>query len=100
MTSTNATVSTGDVSGRYLSTGVTQGQCYKDCKALPGSRGCQYQQTSCFVGDCIGDCFGFTENVIRSDKFPDASCYMFDEPSPGEAGDNLKRYISKVTNNP
>ena len=92
LTEGNRTVVKDDVAGQYVSTRVNETQCYKDCKNLPGSQGCQYVRR-CLTDFCTGDCFAFTEPVKSGDNFPDTTCYSFRSTSPGVASEFLIKKI-------
>ena len=80
-------VSTGDISGYYVSVGVQEKQCYKDCKNLPGSVGCQFHRKICPKSDkCRGECFVVFDEIHSTDKMADVVCYKFKEPTQGSPG--------------
>ena len=80
-------VKSGDLSGQYVSAGVKEGQCYRDCKSFPGVLGCEYMKTACSpTQGCKGECFAVTEDIESADRIPDVTCYKFDNPTRGVAG--------------
>lgn len=91
-------VSTGDISGHYVSVGVNQKQCYEDCKSVPGSVGCQFLRKNCQRSDeCRGECFVVLEEILSSDKMPDVVCYKFKEPTLGSPEMPFLRQIFDAT---
>ena len=86
-----STVGSGELSGQYVSVGIKEGQCYRDCKSFPGVLGCEYMKTACSpTQGCRGECFAITENITSADRMPDVTCYKFEEPTSGDAG-NLRQ---------
>ena len=79
-------VSTGDMAGHYVSVGVDEKTCYKNCKSIPGAFGCQFKRTNCMSGDCTGECFVVLEPIHSSNNMPDVACYKFRQVTPGLKG--------------
>eukprot|EP00092_Neocalanus_flemingeri_P005587 GFUD01006019.1.p1 GENE.GFUD01006019.1~~GFUD01006019.1.p1 ORF type:complete len:991 (+),score=124.96 GFUD01006019.1:438-2975(+) len=96
VTAKYSTIEKGEISGRYVSNGVSQAQCYDDCKALQGARGCEFIQQSCFIDECVGPCFAVTEAVLKGDNIPDGTCYKFKE-TKGQSAPLYMRQVFEAT---
>lgn len=97
-TSQEKNIVDGPVDGRYLAVDVTQGECYRTCKAMPGATGCQFNCNSYQKSVCYGDCFAFIETLVSKEVINtmQKTCYVFKNAQGTATNSILKILLDRL----